>query len=422
MLWIGQTVSMLGNGAYTTALAWEVLLLTHSGAAMGAVLIASTAPTLLFLLAGGVAADRLPRRYVMLGSDAGRAAVLFVIAALGALHILQLWHLIVLSVLFGVVRGFFSPAYEAIIPELVEKDALPSANGLTGISANTGQLLGPLLGATLVAATGPYLAFAFDGLTFVVSALFLLALHPAKADKVRDQMPQDQWHAEGESEGLPLDTYPVEIKAPRRGLAGILADIREGWVYIAGSAWLTVTILIPALGNIGWTGAYSVALPKLVADVYHQGVGLLGGISAANALGSIVGLLLIAQFKLRHRGIVCFSLNIVASIALATFGLPWPETLLPALACGASAVVGLCLEAFNAVWLGSVQTLVPTDKLGRVFSLDALGSLAMLPIGYALAGLVTDHWSAAWVFVAGGALNLGLSLIALTLRGVRDFD
>src|SRR5215472_15208348 len=103
LLWIGQTVSMLGNGAYTTALAWEVLLLTHSGAAMGAVLVASTAPTLLFLLAGGIAADRLPRRNVMLGSDAGRAGILFVIAALGALHVLTLWHLIVLSVLFGVV-------------------------------------------------------------------------------------------------------------------------------------------------------------------------------------------------------------------------------------------------------------------------------------------------------------------------------
>jgi hypothetical protein len=256
----------------------------------------------------------------------------------------------------------------------------------------------------------------------VVSALFLLALQSAKAGKVRDQMPENQWYAEGERQGPPLDTYPAEIKAPRRGLAGMLADVREGWVYIAGSAWLTVTILIPALGNIGWTGAYGVALPKLVADVYHQGVGLLGGISAANALGSIVGLLFIAQIKLRHRGIVCFSLNILASIALAAFGLPWPETLLPVLACGASAVVGFCLEAFNAVWLGSVQTLVPTDKLGRVFSLDALGSLAMLPIGYALAGTVTDHWSAAWVFVGGGALNLGLSLIALTLRGVREFD
>ncbi|MGH2516633.1 MAG: MFS transporter, partial [Ktedonobacterales bacterium] len=128
MLWAGQTISALGDGAYTTALAWQVLKLTGSATAMGAVLIARTVPMLIFLLVGGVAADRLPRRLVMLASDAGRGLSVLCVAALGWLGLLQLWHLVLLSLIFGFVSGFFMPAYQSIAPELVATENLPSAN------------------------------------------------------------------------------------------------------------------------------------------------------------------------------------------------------------------------------------------------------------------------------------------------------
>ncbi len=176
LLWLGQTISSLGDGAFITALAWEVLLLTGSATAMGLVVTAELIPRLLFLLLGGVAADRLPRRIVMLCSDGGRAFAILLIAVLGWLHVLQLWHLIVLSLLFGVAEGFFAPAYSAIPPQLVEKEELASANALTGLSRQMSLLLGPLVGAGLVVLTGPVTAFAFDGLSFVVSAVCLLAL------------------------------------------------------------------------------------------------------------------------------------------------------------------------------------------------------------------------------------------------------
>ena len=116
------------------ALAWQILLLTRSATAMGIVMTAEMIPRLLFLLLGGVAADRLPKRLVMLCSDAGRAIVVLVIALSGWFHLLQFWHLVILALFFGIVEGFFSPAYRALPPQLVKTEDLTSANALTGLS------------------------------------------------------------------------------------------------------------------------------------------------------------------------------------------------------------------------------------------------------------------------------------------------
>lgn len=136
LLWGGQTISALGDGAYFTALAWQVLIQTHSGTAMGLMLVASSIPWLVFWLIGGIAADRLPRRLVLFWSDAGRATVLLAIAGLGWAGLLQLWHLIALGLIFGLVGAFFGPAYRAIPPQLVDVEALPSANAMTELVPN----------------------------------------------------------------------------------------------------------------------------------------------------------------------------------------------------------------------------------------------------------------------------------------------
>src|SRR6266516_4980417 len=162
LLWAGQSISALGDGTFYIALTWQVLLLTGSGIAMASVIIAGTIPRLLFFLIGGVAADRFPRRLILLWSDTIRAVIVLLIALLGWTHLLQTWHLVALALFFGIVDGFFGPAYQAIIPQLVEKTALPSANALTGISQKAGFIFGSVLAAgsiTLLAA--PASAFAF---------------------------------------------------------------------------------------------------------------------------------------------------------------------------------------------------------------------------------------------------------------------
>ncbi len=176
--WLGQTVSTLGDGAFSMALAVAVYQLTGSSLAMGFFLLAKMIPELLFTLFGGVAADRLPRRLLLLGADSGRALAVLAIAALAWLHLLQVWHLFVLAVLFGLCHALFNPAYRAITPDLVEKAHLSSANALAELSSQLGNFLGPLLGAGLIALTDGSVgaAFAFDGLTFVVSVCSLLVL------------------------------------------------------------------------------------------------------------------------------------------------------------------------------------------------------------------------------------------------------
>jgi MFS family permease len=141
MIWIGQSISGLGDGIFYIALAWQVLLMTHSGTAMGIVLVASSIPRLAFMLFGGVAADRLPRRMIILWSDGGRGVVVLLISILGFMGILQFWQLVIESLVFGVVDGFFTPAIMAITPDLVEKDDLVSANALNSVSNNVTQFV-----------------------------------------------------------------------------------------------------------------------------------------------------------------------------------------------------------------------------------------------------------------------------------------
>src|SRR3989440_12266028 len=207
LLWTGQTISALGDGAFVTALSWEALQLTGSATAMGIVVLAQTLPMIPLLLLGGVIADRFPRQQVMLWSDASRAVAVLLIAALGVTHLLQLWHLVLLALFFGIVRGFFSPAYQSIIPQLVGKGDLASANSLTELSYQLYCSVGPMLGASFVAFAGSAAAFAFDGFAFMVSALCLAILRLS----VRLS---------------PATTTSAHL--PQRGIRSAMSEMREG--------------------------------------------------------------------------------------------------------------------------------------------------------------------------------------------------
>lgn len=402
LLWAGQTISALGDGAYFTALAWEVLLLTGSAGAMGLVLVASSTPRLIFLLIGGVTADRVSRRAVMLFSDAGRALAVLAIAILGWANVLQLWHLVALALLFGMVSAFFMPAYQSIPPQILDGELLSSANALTGLSRQVGQLLGPGIGAALVAISNPASAFAFDGLTFVVSACCLIAL----------RLPE---HARAAPK-------PLDSQDKRRGLRGVLSDAREGLAYITGSTWLWVIIAVASVQNVGASG-FAVSLPKLVKDVFHQGVWLLGAIGIATAAGTIAGTLVVGQAPRLHRRGLLACLGLLGSfIAYTLFGVAFARAIEPVVVIIAAVIFGFGLGAFDIIWVTTLQELVPADKLGRVFSVDMLGSFALLPLGYAIIGALTDRVGPGMVFLAGGAINVALTLVALAVPGVRRLE
>ncbi len=418
LLWLGQTISSLGDGAFTTALAWEVLLLTGSATAMGLVVTAEIIPRLLFLLLGGVVADRLPRRLVMLWSDGGRAVIILLIATLGWLHILHLWHLIALSLLFGIAEGFFAPAYSSIPPQLVGQEELASANALTGLSRQMSLLLGPLLGAGLVALAGPISAFAFDGLSFVASALCLFMLRlPPFPTSLPDRETTD---ATGARDVL----VPGEVLTPPiLGLRQIGNDLREGMRFVLSAKWFWIGLPIATLGNIFFSGPLEVAMPKLVHDVYGMGVWFLGVIWTTAAIGSIVGTFLIGQFShLPRRGILMYLMVLLMSGSEVFLGIPFSHTSAPIIGCIANGLIGFGSGAFGIIWVTLMQELVPSDKLGRVSSIDQLGAYSFLPVGYALTGIATDRIGPSKVFLIAGIANVVLAVIALTVPDIRRVE
>jgi len=406
LLWLGQCISILGDNIFTVALAWQVLILTGSAGAMSVVVIARLIPTIVFLLLGGVAADRLPRRVIMLCSDAGRALVVGFITLLSGFHALQLWHLVALSLFFGTVDGFFSPAYQSIQPQLVPKEMLQAANALTRFATLLGAIIGPAIGALCIAVSGTTSAFALDAFSFVVSALCLVLMHLPKAQVIQNM--QD------------IDGKEVQPNARLKGMRGVIADVREGLGYVTSSTWLWVTISIASLANITYFGPIAVTLPKLIRDVYHQGAWLLG---AAETAGAIAATLLIGQIQhLHHRGLLAYLALLPCGLSIFLFGLPLPTAIEPCVAMFASVLSGCSLGIFSLIWITLLQELVPVEKLGRVSSIDMMGSYVFLPVGLALTGVFTDRFGPAPIFIVDGILTVLLLSIGLCFRDIRHLQ
>lgn len=392
LLWSGQAISNLGDSLYRVALAWWVLEKTNSATAMGTVLIFSFTPTLIFLLLGGVAVDRFPRLQVMLYSDLIRGLLVTVIALMAFSQTLEVWHIYIAGALFGFVDAFFQPAYVATVPDLTPPDFLTAANSLTVLSRQLAGVAGPAFGAGIVALGGTPVAFALDALSFFLSALCLRAIpslppvQPAEKGDMRDN---------------------------------IFRDVREGIGTVLSSPWLWVTISVAALANITQSAPFSVALPFLVRDDFHSGVATLGLISSSYALGFVLAAIWLGgRVKLRRRGLIAYGVIILSGLMTLTLGLglPIPVILVTVL------IRGFSFAAFELIWTNTLQELVPRNMLGRVASIDYLGSFGLLPIGYGLAGWLTDLTSASQVFLIGGAITVGLGLLALTQPVVRSVD
>jgi MFS family permease len=426
MILIGQAISNLGDGVFYIALAWQVLLMTHSATAMGIVLIAGMIPRLAFVLIGGVTADRISRRLIVLWSDGGRGVVVLMISILGFTGHLQFWHLVVEALLFGVVDGFFNPAILAITPDLVEKDDLTSANGLISMSGTIAQLLGPALGAGFIALTGPMGAFAANALSFFISVAFLLPVHIPERHLNKPLKVEEPNMGGAQVEGIPsmeVEAIADEKTEKRRGIRGVLVDVGEGLVYVRNSRWLWVTLINASVGNLGIMAALVTSMPKLVYDVYGQGAWLLGLIGTTEAVGSVIGILLVGQAtRLKKRGMMAYLSMTLNSAGLLIFGLPFPRSAAPIIAPLASVLVGFGIAFFNTIYFTILQERIPSEKLGRVISLDTLGSFAMIPVGEAIGGILTDHIGPAPVFIIFGAFNIVNSLIPLMVREVRETE
>lgn len=421
LLWVGQTLSRIGDFVYQVVLAWWVLQETGSAVVMGAMLTATFLPVALFTLVGGAVADRVARVPVLLASDVVRGVAVLAVAALAAADHLELWMVFALSLLFGVADAFFQPAYFALVPEIVPEEDLPSANALGSMSFQLGRVAGPAIGGVIVAAGGVVAGFVINGLSFLVGAALLVPLLAASR-------PPDR-AADG---------------VPRGAIARMLADTREGLATVRGDPVLGIGILAGALAGTLLVGPFLVSMPFMAQARFGDDPRYLGFILATFPVGFILGSLWGGRrTMLRRRGVLAYGGTAVAGLMLAVFGLPlMPASfesiatrlglpLAPALAgtallltvlAAAALANGFGLEIAGLVWMHVLQTRVPDAQLGRVVSLGELLGWISTPASFAVAGWATETYGPNLPFLVGGCGAALVALAALAHPAIRGLD
>jgi MFS family permease len=393
LLWTGMSASLIGDGMLLVALAWQVYDLFGVPAAMSAVGVALSLPQVVTLLLGGVVSDRFDPRRVMLVSDLVRGAVMVTMAALVLSgNLTSLWMLLALTAVFGAAAGFFGPAFDAVVPQLVPADELVAANALDQFVRPAGlQILGPALGGVVIGLAGSGWALAADAGTFFVSVLCLLtmrrtaALFPSGAEE--DDEAGSLWQ-----------------------------DLREGVSYVRRHIWLWGTFLSATFTYLLFVGPTEVLLPYLVKHELGGSAAQLGLILTSGGLGAVAAALLVGGAGIPRRFITyMYGTWAIATLAVAGYGLA-TRTWQLAAAC----VLVNGLEAAGTVaWATTKQRLVPAGMLGRVSSVDWFVSTALLPLSYALAAPVAQWIGVRHTLVGAGVLGAAVTFGFLFLPGMR---
>jgi predicted MFS family arabinose efflux permease len=381
LLWLGQTTSAIGDSVIYVALPFAVIQIGGGAAELGLVLASFTLARAGFIVVGGVWADRLPRRLVMLACDAVRAGVQAAVAVALLTGVMEIWMFVVTSALFGAAQAFFTPASTGLVPETISRARLQQANALLKISEGAAQIGGPALSGVLVAAFEPGVVYALDSVSFVASAVFLALL------RLKPREPSPRQHF----------------------LADFLDGAREAWSHV----WLRAGFLAAAVANVG-IGIMFVLGPLVAADELG-GAAAWGIILTGGAIGGLLGGFLALRFRPRRPvplAMVAWSLGALPLLALVP---PLP-TLVIAVGSGLFAA-GIVFG--NAIWETLQQREIPQERLSRVNSFDWMVSLIFMPVGQALAGPVAERVGTEAVLV-GAALLIAVPCFAcLPLAGVR---
>jgi MFS family permease len=385
LLFGARTISSLGNSFTAVALAFAVLDISGSTADLGLVLAARSIPLVVLLVFGGVWADRLSRHRVMQVANAVCAASQGAIAVLLVTGHADVGELAALGAVGGAAEAFFFPASVGLIPEVVDKEKLQSANGIMATSLNLSQIVGAALAGLLVAAAGPGWAIGIDALGYGVAAALLAALH------------------------LPT--------RPPRDRTSMLSELRDGWAEFSGRTWVWVIVLQFAAVNAVFDGSLLVLGP-VVARMHLGGPRSWGLVLSAQAIGSVLGGLAALRMHVR-RPILVAELGTLA--VLPVLGLLAVPTHLVWI-CVAALVAGGGIGVFGVLWETTLQRNVPGEALSRVSSYDAIGSFALIPLGLAVAGPVAALIGVRATLLGSFGVGLAVTLLAMAVPAVRGTE
>lgn len=383
LLLTGQAASQLGDRLVMVALPFAVLTLPGAGAAdVGVVLGSSAAALAVFVLVGGVVADRLPRQLTMLASDVVRGLAQAASALLLVAGDATVLRLAALQALYGAAEAFFRPAALGLVPQLVSPGEEQPANAVLSLSDNVNMVLGPALAGVLVAVFGASATLAVDAGTFAVSAVSLVVLTPR------------------ESERTPA--------------ASFAAQLHGGWCEVRCRPWVWTTLL-------SFCGYCALVLPALFvlgprfAEQERAGASSWGWISAGFGVGAVVGSVTALRWRPARPGVVIGGTLALASTQAAICVLPLPTAAVALL----EGLTGVCVALCFTVWETALQQRIPEHARSRVSSFDYLASLALMPMGYVLVGPVADAFGTREVAVAATVLSGALCVTAAASPGLR---
>jgi DHA3 family tetracycline resistance protein-like MFS transporter len=341
----------------------------------------------------------------MFSSDLLSGFVITFVAVFAWLNLLQIWHIYIASIIFGFVEAFFFPAYQAVIPQITPAELLTSANSLNGLSQRVTGIVGPALGAALVAAGGTSLTFGLDALSFFFSALCVLPMLRSYLDKVqREEI---------------ASKAGVAQRTARDALKEGFRDLLDGFRLVKTIPWIWITILLFGFVNIMEASPRAVAMPFLIKENLGADVTLLGLLGSAASLGFVIGMIWLGQYaRLQRRGLLAYLSVVGCGAALLPFAFKLPIPILVA----AMFVSGISTSVFALIWTHTLQEMVPGQLLGRVYSIDALGSFVLLPIGFSISGWATDRFGAPTVFLIGGLGTITLSILGLLHPAIHKLD
>jgi DHA3 family tetracycline resistance protein-like MFS transporter len=343
-----------------------------------------------FLLIGGLAADRINQRTIIIAVEIVNTAVVSAIAVLGIVGALRIWHMAVAAAALGIAAAFFFPAYSALLPRILPAEQLLAANGVEGVVRPVFQrAVGPAIAGILVGATFPAIGSVAVATLFAVGLLLLVATRPAMKSDVRE---------------------PVHERAH------MLRDLRDGFVFMLGTPWLLWTLLFASMFVLVVLGPLEVLLPFIAKDRFADGARTYGFILAFFGVGSALGALAVSSRRLPRRYLsVMMAMWSLGSVPLVILGV---TSSFPLMAV-ATFVIGVTDGAGMVIWGTLLQRRVPTEMLGRVSSLDFFVSLAFMPVSFAIVGPLSKVVPMETIFLVAGLAPVAFAAVAMRAARMR---
>ncbi|WP_199178224.1 tetracycline efflux MFS transporter Tet(V) [Mycobacterium hubeiense] len=384
------SISIFAEGMWAVVMALQVISIDNDPASLSLVATCLGGGLVAFVLIGGIAADRIPQRTIIIAVETVNVIAVSAVAILGLVGALQIWHMAVAAAALGIAAAFFFPAYSAILPRILPAEQLLAANGVEGVVRPVFQrAVGPAVAGMIVGATLPTVGAVVVAVLFAIGLVLLVATRPATKDAVPEET-SERPH--------------------------VLRDLRDGFSFVVRTPWLLWTLLFASIFVLVVLGPIEVLLPFIAQDRFADGARMYGFILAFFGIGSAIGALTVSSGRLPRRYLsVMMAMWGLGSIPLVVVGY---TSSFPLMAL-ATFVIGFTDGAGMVIWGTLLQRRVPTEMLGRVSSLDFFVSLAFMPLSFAIAGPLSKVVSMQTIFLVAGIAPMLLAVVAVAAARMR---